>query len=164
MKADALKYKTQYDEAIAANQELNRDLQAMTQKAERMKKMRDDDTVGYRDALAKLKSVGEVSVVLSIFPEDAFTTEGALAEEESTGFAGQVRSIPSKMMKYIRSSIHAGIVQTVAFIRSWNPQQDLQCLIEAANPDATYDQITEYQASAEPIADQICEDLGWKKD
>ena len=130
-----------------------------------MKKMHDDDAVCYRDALAKLKSVGEeVSAVLSLFPEDTPTTEGAPAEEEPTGFAKQVRSILGKMMNYIRSSIHAGVVQTVVIIKSWNPQQDLQCLLEGANLDAIDEQIVEYQASAEPIADQICKDLGWKKD
>ena len=72
IKADALKYKTQYDEAVSVNQELNRDLQAMTQKAEQMKKMRDDDAVGYHDALVKLKAVGEeVLEVLRLFPGQA---------------------------------------------------------------------------------------------
>ena len=119
MKADALKFKTQYDEATSANQELSRDLQAMTQKAERLKKMRDDDAVGYHDALKKLKAVGEeVSTVLSLFSEDASSSEGAPAEVESSVFAGQVRSIPSKMMNYIHSSIHAGIVQAVTIIKS----------------------------------------------
>ena len=110
-----------------------------------------------------MKSVGEeVSEVLKLFPEDASSTESAPAEDEPIGFAKEVRSIPGKMIKYIRSSIHAGVVQTVAIIKSWNPQQELQCLLEGANPDATDEQIAEYQASAEPIADQICEDLGWK--
>ena len=64
------------------------------------------------------------------------------------------------MMKYIHSSIHAGVLQYVAMIKSWYPQQDLQCLLEGANPDATDKQIAEYQAFAEPIAEQICKDLG----
>ena len=72
----------------------------MTQKAEQMKKMRDDDAVCYRDALAKLKSVGEeVLEVLRLFLEDAPTTQGAPAKDEPTGFAKQVRSILGKMMK-----------------------------------------------------------------
>ena len=119
MKADALKFKTQLDEALSANEELNRDLQSMTQKAERMKKMRDDDAVGYRDVLQRLKTIGEeVSIVLSMFSEEVSASDSAPAEVESSGSTGQVRSIPSKMMKYIRSSIHAGIVQAVAIIKS----------------------------------------------
>ena len=56
----------------------------MSQKAERMKKMRDDDAIGYHYALKKLKSVGEeILAVLSLFPEDASTSEGARAEAES---------------------------------------------------------------------------------
>ena len=66
-------------------------------------------------------------------------------------------------MNYIRSSIHTRVVQAVTIIKSWNPQQNLDCLLEGANPGATDEQIAEYQDSAGPIADQICEDLGWKK-
>ena len=73
--------------------------------------MRDDDAVCYRDALAKLKSVGEeISEVLRLFPEDASTIDGALAKEQQIGLVEQVQSIPPKMMRYIRSSIHAGVV------------------------------------------------------
>ena len=112
MKADALKYKTQLDEAVAMNQELNQNLQAPTQKAERMKKMRDDDATCYHDTLKKLKAVGdEVSAMLNLFPEDASSLEVAPVEAEPSGFAGRVRSIPGKMMNYIRSSIHTGVVQ-----------------------------------------------------
>ena len=154
MKADALKFKTQFDEALSINENLSRDLWTMTQKAERMKKMHDDDAIGYHDVLQKLKTIGEeVTTVLNMFPEEASATEDTPTEEESSGFAGQVRSIPRKMMSYIRSSIHAGIVQTVTIIKSWNPQQDIHCLLERAIPDVTDDQIAEYQADAEPIAD-----------
>ena len=126
--------------------------------------MRDDDAICYHDTLKKLKAVGdEVSAVLNMFPEDGSSSEVTPDEAESSGFAGRVRSIPGKMMKYIRSSIHTGIIQAVTIIKSWNLQQDLDCLIQGANLDATDEQIAEYQASAEPVADQICEDLGWKK-
>ena len=39
----------------------------------------------------------------------------------------------------------------------------MQFVLEGANPDATDDQLTEYQASTVPIVDQLCEDLGWGK-
>ena len=136
MKADALKYKTQLDEAIAANQELSRDLQATTQKAERMKKMHDDDAVCYHDARKKLKAVRDkVSAVLNLFLEDDSSSEVTPAEAEPSGFAGRVRSIPRKMMNYIRSFIHTGVVQAVTIIKSWNPSQNLDCLLEGVNPD-----------------------------
>ena len=148
MKNDALKYKTQLDEANDSIQTLNHNLEAANQRTERMKKMRDDDAVCYVDCLKQLKAVGEASTaVLSIFPADDSTSKITPDAAESSGFAGQVRSIPGKMMKYIRSSIHTGIVQAITIIKSWNPQQNLDCLLEGANPDSTDEQISEYQAS-----------------
>ena len=73
----------------------------------------------------------------------------------------QIQSISSQRVKYICSSIHAGVLQTVATIKSWYPQQDMQCLLEGANLDATDEQLVEYQVAAQPIANQICPDLGW---
>ena len=97
----------------------------MTKKAERMKKMRDDYAVCYRDALTKLKSVGEeFSEVLKLFlEEDASAVDSTLTvEEQQDSLIEQVGSIPGKMIKYIHSSIHAGMVQTVTTIKSWYPQ------------------------------------------
>ena len=138
----------------------------MTQQADHMRRMQDDDAVCYAQMLVKLKHVGEeISEVLKLFPEDAPTDAIAeVIEEQKQTLVEQVQNISSKMVKYIRSSIHASVLQTVATIKSWYPQQDLQCLLEGANPNATDEQIAEYQASAEPIAAQICEDLGWKKE
>ena len=133
----------------------------MTNKAEQMKKMRDDDAVGYPNALAKLKSVGEeISEVLKLFPKDGSAIGSALAEEQQVGLIEQVQSISGKIVKYIQSSIHAGMLRTMATIKSWHPQQDMQCLLEGANLDATDEQLAEYQTSSEPIVDQVCEDLG----
>ena len=134
-----MKYKTQYDEAVSVN----------------------------HDALANLKLVcEEISKVLKMFlEEDAPAVDSAQTiEEHRPWLTKQVQSISSKMVKYIRSSIHASVVWTVTIIKLWYPRQDMQCLLEGANPDVTDDQLAKYQASAEPIADQLCEDLGWGKE
>ena len=76
----------------------------------------------------------------------------------------QIQDISVRMVKYIGSSIHTGVLQTIATIKSWYPQQDMQCLLERANPDATDEQLAEYQVAAQLIADHICQDLCWGKE
>ena len=79
----------------------------------------------------------EISEVLKLFPEDAPTNAIAeVIEEQQPTHVEQVQNISSKMVRYIRSYIHASILQTMATIKSWYLQQDLQCLLEGANPDA----------------------------
>ena len=119
-----MKYKTQYDEAVSVNLTLNKNLDDMTKKVEQMKKMHDDDAICYHDALANLKSVGEeISEVLKMFPEEDVPVVDSTQtiEEHQPQLTEQVQSISSKMVKYICSSIHVGVVWTIATIKSWYP-------------------------------------------
>ena len=69
LKNDVLKFKTQYDEAQSSKETLQKNLDDMTQQANRMRKMRDDDAICYAQTLTKLKDLGEeISEVLKLFP------------------------------------------------------------------------------------------------
>ena len=75
-------------------------------------KMHDDDAVCFAQVLVKLKDISEeISEVIILLLEDAPTIANAeVVEEQPQSLVEQVLSISVKMMKYIRSSINAGVL------------------------------------------------------
>jgi hypothetical protein len=165
-------FTTELRKILMCKEELLTDMKNMlyrcTDDVERLQKVIDDTEQQFADCLQQVKTLGEEKgrreKELEILREAAQTLVDMVDPAEE-GEAGQQPLLerlcraPQKVVKFLSEAPVACVSHTLAFVKSFLPEAQLDTFAQGVAAECTEDQFTEYLQEARPVAEQIVENI-----